>query len=49
MCNNLDADALLRCREFTEALFEEVQNFLTILWDEYGIVGDLVVSSRYLL
>jgi len=31
-----------------DTLFEEAQNSLTILWDEYGIVGDLVVSSRSL-
>ncbi|KAI5989362.1 hypothetical protein EDD15DRAFT_2460679 [Pisolithus albus] len=39
---NLDDDALLRCREFTEALLREAANSLAILWDEYGIVGDLV-------
>ncbi|KIJ67663.1 hypothetical protein HYDPIDRAFT_25142 [Hydnomerulius pinastri MD-312] len=38
--NNLDADTHTRCREFTEALFEE--STLAILWEEYGIVGDLV-------
>jgi len=31
-----------RCREHTEALVEE--GTLGALWDEYGIVGDLVVS-----
>ncbi|KAI6096441.1 hypothetical protein EDD17DRAFT_1764745 [Pisolithus thermaeus] len=39
---NLDDDALLQCREFTEALLREAANSLAILWDEYGIVGDLV-------
>ncbi|KAF9234884.1 hypothetical protein BU15DRAFT_89804 [Melanogaster broomeanus] len=37
---NLDADARTRCREFHEALFEE--STLQVLWEEYGIVGDLV-------
>ncbi|KIK21860.1 hypothetical protein PISMIDRAFT_12004 [Pisolithus microcarpus 441] len=39
---NLDDDALMRCHEFTEALFREACNSLAILWDEYGIVRDLV-------
>ncbi|KAI6017315.1 hypothetical protein BKA83DRAFT_4465202 [Pisolithus microcarpus] len=38
--SNLDADALCRCKEFTEALFEE--RTLAEIWDEYGIVGDIV-------
>ncbi|KIK81742.1 hypothetical protein PAXRUDRAFT_15073 [Paxillus rubicundulus Ve08.2h10] len=41
--DNLDEDALNHTRAFNEALFEE--STLTILWEEYGIVGDLVVSS----
>ncbi|KAF9245053.1 hypothetical protein BU15DRAFT_71398 [Melanogaster broomeanus] len=42
--NNLDEDALDRTRAFNEALFEE--STLTILWDEYGIVGDLVPCTN---
>ncbi|KIJ58693.1 hypothetical protein HYDPIDRAFT_33907 [Hydnomerulius pinastri MD-312] len=39
--SNLDeADALNRSRAFTETLFCE--STLAIMWDEYGIVGDLV-------
>lgn len=41
---DLDADALYRCREHTNMLVEDID--LGILWDEYGIVGDLVVSSN---
>ncbi|KIK74686.1 hypothetical protein PAXRUDRAFT_174921 [Paxillus rubicundulus Ve08.2h10] len=37
---NLDSGARTRYREFNEALFEE--STLQVLWDEYGIVGDLV-------
>jgi hypothetical protein len=40
--NNLDSDALDRCREHTDALVEE--GTLGELWDDYGIVGDLIVS-----
>ncbi|KAH7928302.1 hypothetical protein BV22DRAFT_1103185 [Leucogyrophana mollusca] len=36
----LDEDSMCRCEEHTEALLEE--STLGILWDEYGIVGDLV-------
>jgi len=42
---NLDEDALDRSQAFTEALFEE--GTLDLMWDEYGIVGDLVVSLHY--
>ncbi|KAI6013170.1 hypothetical protein BKA83DRAFT_4466263 [Pisolithus microcarpus] len=38
--SNLDVDALCCCKEFTEALFEE--RTLAEIWDEYGIVGDIV-------
>ncbi len=31
-----------RCREHTEALVEALE--LGVLWDEYGLVGDVVVS-----
>ncbi|KAF9237764.1 hypothetical protein BU15DRAFT_88600 [Melanogaster broomeanus] len=37
---NLDEDALHRCRDYTEALVEE--GTLGELWDDFGIVGDLV-------
>jgi hypothetical protein len=35
-------DAIPRCREHTDILVEELE--LGILWDEYGLVGDIVVS-----
>ncbi|KIJ10952.1 hypothetical protein PAXINDRAFT_16109 [Paxillus involutus ATCC 200175] len=38
--DNLDQHALHRCRDYTEALIEE--GFLGELWDNFGIVGDLV-------
>ncbi|KAG2121976.1 hypothetical protein DEU56DRAFT_873692 [Suillus clintonianus] len=38
---NLDEKLLCRCCDHTEALIEEVATSLA-LWDEYGIVGDLV-------
>ncbi|KAF9236563.1 hypothetical protein BU15DRAFT_63917 [Melanogaster broomeanus] len=38
---NLDEDALHRCRDYTEALVEK--GTLGELWDDFGIVGDLVV------
>ena len=39
---NLDADALYHCQEHTNLLMEDVN--LGVLWDEYGIIGDLIVS-----
>ncbi|KAG1752172.1 hypothetical protein EDB19DRAFT_1903559 [Suillus lakei] len=42
---NLDEKLLCRCRDHTEALIEEVATSLT-LWDEYGIVGDLVLFTN---
>ncbi|KAI6095452.1 hypothetical protein F5141DRAFT_1191309 [Pisolithus sp. B1] len=42
--SNLDADALCHCKEFTEALFEEWT--LTEIWDEYGIVGDIMLFTN---
>ncbi|KIJ62072.1 hypothetical protein HYDPIDRAFT_95108 [Hydnomerulius pinastri MD-312] len=38
--SHLDGEACTHCREFHEALFEE--STLSVLWEEYGIVGDLV-------
>jgi Plavaka transposase len=35
-----------RSREHTEALVSEFE--LGILWDEYGLVGDLVVCNRFI-
>jgi hypothetical protein len=40
---DLDADALYRCQDHTNLLVEDID--LGLLWDEYGIVGDLIVSS----
>ena len=39
---NLDADALYHFQEHTNLLMEDVN--LGVLWDEYGIIGDLIVS-----
>lgn len=44
--DNLEGDSILRCREHTELLVETFE--LGVLWDEYGIVGDVVVSSLFL-
>ena len=40
---NLDAGNLWRSREHANLLIDELD--LNILWDEFGIVGDLIVSS----
>jgi hypothetical protein len=40
---NLDGPSTLRRREHTDALVETFE--LGTLWDDYGIVGDIVVSS----
>ncbi|KAG1878335.1 hypothetical protein F4604DRAFT_1580134 [Suillus subluteus] len=42
--NNLDEPASGRCHEHTEALVEEAA--LGDLWDDYGIVGDLVAFTN---
>ena len=42
--DDLDTGALLRCHKFNEALFQENLDNFTTLWDEYGIVADLVVG-----
>ena len=39
---NLDADTLYRCQEHTNILVEDIDS--GVLWDEYGIVSDLVVK-----
>jgi len=43
--DNLDDDALCRCRDYIEALIEE--GTLGDLWNDFGIVGDLVVRPRH--
>jgi len=35
-------DVVLRCRRHTDVLVEELE--LGNLWDQYGLVGDIVVS-----
>ena len=40
---NLDKEALRRHREHADTVIEEFE--FRKLWDEYGIVGNLVVSS----
>jgi hypothetical protein len=42
-----NSEGLWRCREHTEALVQELE--LGVLWDEYGLVGDLVVSELSIL
>jgi hypothetical protein len=37
----LDADALYQCKEHMNLLVEDID--VGVLWDEYGIVADLVV------
>lgn len=43
--DNLDADSLARCQEHTEELIKDFE--FEDLWDQYGIVKQLVV--RFLL
>jgi hypothetical protein len=40
--DNLDGPSMLRRREHTDTLVEMFE--LGVLWDDYGIVGDIVVS-----
>jgi hypothetical protein len=42
-----NSEGLRRCREHTEALVAELE--LGVLWDEYGLVGDVVVSDLAVL
>jgi hypothetical protein len=35
-------DVVRRCRELTDAWVEEFE--LGVLWDNYGLVGDIIVS-----
>ena len=43
--NNLDEDNVLHhCHEHIKALVEEF--LLNVLWDEYGIVGELVLFTN---
>lgn len=44
---DLDADALYRCQDHTNLLVEDIE--LGLLWDEYGIVGDLIVGSSIIV
>ena len=45
-CNkDLDKDALYRCEEHTNLLVESVE--WGVLWNEYGIIGDLVVTLSF--
>jgi hypothetical protein len=44
---DLDADALYHCQDHTHLLVEDID--LGLLWDEYGIVGDLVISSSIIV
>jgi len=38
---------LRRCRKHTEAIVQALE--LGVLWDEYGLVGDVVVSDLAIL
>jgi hypothetical protein len=40
---DLDGESTCRSREHTEALVEALE--LGVLWDEYGLVGDIVVRT----
>jgi hypothetical protein len=44
---DLEGPSILRCYEHTAALAEGFE--LGILWDEYGIVGDIVVRLSLFL
>jgi hypothetical protein len=39
---DLDGGGIYRCREHTDLLINEL--VADVLWDEYGIISDLVVS-----
>jgi len=41
--HDFDGDYVQRSREHTELLVKELE--LGVLWDEYGLVGDLVVRN----
>ena len=41
--DNLDAGGLLHSQEHLETLFEEMTP--TIMWDQYGVVSDILVST----
>ncbi|KAN0080179.1 hypothetical protein V8E55_009745 [Tylopilus felleus] len=41
---DLDADALYRCQDHTNLLVEDIN--LGLLWDEYGIVGNLILFTH---
>ncbi|KAG1807351.1 uncharacterized protein BJ212DRAFT_1449365 [Suillus subaureus] len=45
--NNLDKDVLCHLCDHTEALIEEALNLDGDLWDDFGIVEQLVVSNIY--
>jgi hypothetical protein len=45
--NDLDGGGCRRCREHTELLVSEFE--LGTLWDEYGLVGDIVVRLNLIL
>ena len=40
---DLDADVLYCSQDHTNLLVEDI--YLGLLWGEYGIVGDLIISS----
>lgn len=41
---NLDEDALQRCRAYVKALVEK--GSLADLWSDFGIIGDIVVRCH---
>jgi hypothetical protein len=45
--HNLDGDATRQCQVHTEMLVQEFE--LGTLWDEFGLVGDIVVGFTFLL
>ena len=45
--NNLNGGGGQHCHEHTELIVSEFE--LGVLWDEYGVIGDIVVCSNFIL
>jgi hypothetical protein len=45
--SNPTSEGISRCRAHTDALVEELE--LGVLWDDYDVVGDVVVISSFSL
>lgn len=44
---DLDSDLIYHCQDHANLLAEDID--LGILWDEYGIVSDLIVSYSFIV